>query len=145
MKTNLTSFPGVALILLTSWLFYNEENTKTNDKNVDYLCVSPIRVLLFLGSTMWLTVVHLRWLMQMGRQLPQGQGCLLLFLMWSKQLRGRNETITSLVLCLFLDHLCTVRPSLAPFAPPYGDRCLAGISPKATDGQAFLHYFHDSI
>lgn len=33
----LTSFPGVVLILITSSLFYNEENTKTKDKNVS-LC-----------------------------------------------------------------------------------------------------------
>lgn len=42
MKINATSFPGAVAISLTSWVSYNEENTETNNKDVDYLCVSPI-------------------------------------------------------------------------------------------------------
>lgn len=59
MKINATSFPGAVAILLTSRVSYNEENTETK-KDVDYLCVSPIQLLLFLGTAMWLIVVYLR-------------------------------------------------------------------------------------
>lgn len=60
MKINATSFPGAVAISLTSRVSYNEENTETNNKDVDYLCVSPIQLLLFLGTAMWLIVVYLR-------------------------------------------------------------------------------------
>lgn len=80
MKINITSFPGAAVILLATWLLYDEENIETNDNNGDYLCISLVHLLLFLRTAMWLMVFNLRWLMQMGIQLPKGQGYLLLSL-----------------------------------------------------------------